>query len=141
MKDFRGKLAVVTGGRTGMGRSLAEQLTAEGCHVAICDVAAENMAETERLCASRAPSGIRVSTHLCDVSDEQQVLAFRDNAPVTAARAATIILDGVRNDAWRILVGDDALALDRLVRETPDSAYESSFLERLHAQGHLQLLD
>jgi NAD(P)-dependent dehydrogenase (short-subunit alcohol dehydrogenase family) len=322
MKDFRGKLAVITGGGSGMGRSLAEQLTAEGCHVAICDVSAENMAETRRLCESRAPSGIRVSTHLCDVSDEQQVLAFRDaviaqhatdhvnllfnnagiagggsfikddraewdrtfgicwfgvyycaraflplliasdagyivntssvngfwaclgtgvahtayssakfavkgfsesllidlrlnaphvkvalvmpghigtsivfntakvlgkggplemsshdvaiareqlarrgvpagamtddeiraamhqfalsfrdNAPVTAARAATIILDGVRNDAWRILVGDDAHALDRLVRETPDSAYEPSFMERLHAQGHMQFLD
>ena len=33
-----------------------------------------------------------------------------------AAQAATIILDGVR-DEWRILVGEDAHALDRLVRE------------------------
>ena len=48
MKDFRGKLAVITGGGTGMGRALAEQLAAEGCHVAICDVSAENMAETKR---------------------------------------------------------------------------------------------
>ncbi len=33
---------------------------------------------------------------------------FRDNAPMSAAQAATIILDGVRADTWRILVGDDA---------------------------------
>ena len=54
MNNFRGKLAVVTGGGTGMGRALAEQLTAAGCHVAICDVSAENMAETKRLCEAAA---------------------------------------------------------------------------------------
>src|SRR4029079_14575287 len=77
MKTFRDKLAVITGGGTGMGRALAEQLTAEGCHVAICDVSAENMGETQRRCQATAP-GVRVSTHRCDVSDERQVVAFRD---------------------------------------------------------------
>jgi hypothetical protein len=48
---------------------------------------------------------------------------FRDNAPVSAAGAATIILDGVRNDRWRILVGDDAKALDEAVRADPEKAY------------------
>ncbi len=33
---------------------------------------------------------------------------FRDKAPVSAAEAATIILDGVRSGAWRIIVGEDA---------------------------------
>ena len=61
MKDFRGKIAVITGGGTGMGRSLAQQLTAEGCHIAICDVMSENMAETKRLCEAGAPSGVRVT--------------------------------------------------------------------------------
>jgi NAD(P)-dependent dehydrogenase (short-subunit alcohol dehydrogenase family) len=48
---------------------------------------------------------------------------FRDNAPMTAAEAATVILDGVRADKWRILVGDDAVALDAIVRADPDNAY------------------
>jgi len=320
MKNFAGRIAVVTGGGTGMGRALAEQLSAEGCHVAMCDVSAENMAETKRLCDSRAPSGVRVTTHLCDVSDERQVLAFRDamqaqhstnrihllfnnagiggggsfikddradwertfhicwsgvyyctraflplviasdegyivntssvngfwaclgpttahtayssakfavkgfseallvdlrlnaphvkvavvmpghvgtsivintskvlgkpdalampaadvaairdqlvrrgfpvgevdddgiralahqfaiafrdNAPLSAAQAATIILDGVRRDAWRILVGEDAQILDRMVRESPEAAYETSFMEELQRSGHLRL--
>jgi hypothetical protein len=62
---------------------------------------------------------------------------FRDNAPMTPAQAATVILDGVRRDAWRILVGDDAQALDRMVRESPETAYETSFLHALQAQGYL----
>ena len=48
---------------------------------------------------------------------------FRDNAPVSAEQAATIILDGVRAGKWRILVGDDAHALDEAVRADPENAY------------------
>jgi hypothetical protein len=69
----------------------------------------------------------------------QRAEDFRDNAPLTAAEAAEIILDGVRNDRWRILVGDDAHALDRLVRETPEEAYEPAFMERLLAETKWQL--
>jgi NAD(P)-dependent dehydrogenase (short-subunit alcohol dehydrogenase family) len=81
MKDFAGKLAVVTGGGTGMGRELARQLIAEGCSVAMCDVSARNMAETIALCeADGVPQGARVTAHLADVSDEAQLIAFRDEA-------------------------------------------------------------
>ncbi len=319
MKDFRNRIAVITGGGTGMGRELAKQLTAEGCHVAACDVSAEHLAETQARCKQLAPPGTRITTHPCDVSDEPAVLAFRDavrerhatdhvhllfnnagisgggslfsddradwdrtfavdffgvyyctraflpllvasrearlvntssvngfwaslgpniahtaysaakfavkgftealitdlrlnaphvkvslvmpghvgtsiainsavvlgrpspkemtaedlrpvrermeraglpadalsddqlraaiqqlaetfrdNAPLSAAGAATIILDGVRSDTWRILVGEDAKELDRRVRAAPDEAYERAFLEELRAKGHLR---
>jgi NAD(P)-dependent dehydrogenase (short-subunit alcohol dehydrogenase family) len=60
---------------------------------------------------------------------------FRDNAPTTAAQAATIILDGVRAGEWRILVGDDAHRLDKAIRAEPTEAYEPEFFERLRTNG------
>jgi NAD(P)-dependent dehydrogenase (short-subunit alcohol dehydrogenase family) len=79
MKDFKGKVAVITGAGTGMGRELARQLVAEGCHVAICDFIVENMNETQRLCEAEAQPGTRITTFECDVSDEDQIIAFRDS--------------------------------------------------------------
>ena len=67
MESFKGKLAVVTGGGTGMGGELVVQLAAEGCSVATCDVNSETLAETAKRAANEAPPGARVTTHLCDV--------------------------------------------------------------------------
>jgi NAD(P)-dependent dehydrogenase (short-subunit alcohol dehydrogenase family) len=49
---------------------------------------------------------------------------FRDKAPVSAAEAAAIILDGVRSGTWRILIGQDAAMIDAAVRAKPDAAYD-----------------
>lgn len=287
MQNFEGKLAVITGAGDGMGRALAEQLTAAGCHVAICDIFEDTLAETKQRCLAGAPDGVRVSTHLCDVGVEEKILRFRDevlanhdsihinllfnnagigggasiiasprdtwertfdvcwggvywgvrafmdaliasdeamivntssvngfwatlgpkvahtsysaakfavkgftealitdlrlhaphvtaavvmpghigtgiagnsvlahgaepdaasveraasfrnSAPVTAAEAATVILDGVRAGQWRILVGEDAHVLDMAVRQAPEEAYDANFSDRLgeHLQG------
>ncbi|MFN8022952.1 MAG: SDR family NAD(P)-dependent oxidoreductase [Acidimicrobiales bacterium] len=311
MESFEGRIAVVTGGGTGMGRELVRQLAAAGAHVAMCDVSADNMADTQTLAEAEAAPGVRITSFVADVSDEAQLQAFaadvasrhrtdhvhllfnnagvggggsvvaddrdewdrtfaicwggvyfgvrsflpmllaapeghvintssvngfwaslgpmiphtaysaakfavkgftealindfrinaphlkasvvmpghigtsiminsqkafgrdpkemtdlqiaqlrerlakrgidlgaasdedirtgmqaqaeafRDMAPLTAAEAATIILDGVRAGEWRILVGDDAHVLDELVREHPDEAYDERFVERL----------
>jgi NAD(P)-dependent dehydrogenase (short-subunit alcohol dehydrogenase family) len=76
--SFEGKLAVVTGGGSGMGRELARQLAAQGCSVAACDWHADAVAETAAMAREAAPPGVRVTSHACDVSDEAQVLRFRD---------------------------------------------------------------
>jgi hypothetical protein len=51
---------------------------------------------------------------------------FRENG-LSAADAATIILDGVRSGAWRILVGEDAKARDAQVRAKPEAAYDYDY--------------
>jgi NAD(P)-dependent dehydrogenase (short-subunit alcohol dehydrogenase family) len=76
--SFTGKLAVVTGGGSGMGRELARQLAAQGCSVAACDLNADAVAVTAATAWAAAPPGARVTGHACDVSDEAQVLRFRD---------------------------------------------------------------
>ena len=317
MKDFGGKLAVITGGGTGMGRALCRQLVAEGCDVATCDVLDDNLAETKRLCEQEASQGRVISTHHCDVANEDEVnefrdavksrhdtdhidllfnnagigggasfvngdrdewertfnicwfgvyhcarafmpmlvaskeahlvntssvngfwaslgpqsahssysaakfavkgfsealvtdfannaphvkvsvvmpghigtsiainsgliirggdggdedvkrtrerfqslgmidesttddqvralvaevgRSFRDNAPTTAEQAATVILDGVREERWRILIGEDAHRLDEMVRKTPEDAYSEGFMERLREQAEWHL--
>src|SRR6266702_1614083 len=60
---------------------------------------------------------------------------FRDNAPLSAADAAAVILDGVRSGAWRILVGEDAKTLDAAVRAKPEAAYDYTQLGSTWAPG------
>jgi NAD(P)-dependent dehydrogenase (short-subunit alcohol dehydrogenase family) len=78
VESFTGKLAAVTGGGSGMGRELVRQLAAQGCSVAACDWHADAVAETATVAQAGAAPGVQVTGHDCDVSDEAQVLRFRD---------------------------------------------------------------
>ncbi len=64
---------------------------------------------------------------------------FHDDAPTSAAEAAKIILDGVKSETWRILVGEDAHRMDALVRSDPEHAYEQDFFGRLSEQAGWRL--
>src|SRR5260370_42233112 len=78
MDSFAGKLAVVTGGGSGMGRELVRQLSAQGCSVAACDLNADTLAQAAAVARAGAPPGVRVTDHAWDGSDETQGLRFRD---------------------------------------------------------------
>jgi hypothetical protein len=101
------------------------------------DAATLTAAETAQLRERAAAAGMDVAT----MSDADiQALAverarrFVEDAPTTAAEAATIILDGVKADRWRILVGKDAHRLDELVRRSPERAYDLDFFQSFAAE-------
>ncbi len=71
MEDYGGKVAAVTGAGSGIGRALAVELAARGCHVALSDVDRAGLAETVTL-AERA-GAVKVSAAHVDVADREAV--------------------------------------------------------------------
>lgn len=69
MKNLNGKVAVITGAASGLGRGLATVLAVEGCRLALVDVHAERLAEV----AAEHPG---CSTHVVDVSDRAAMQAL-----------------------------------------------------------------
>jgi NAD(P)-dependent dehydrogenase (short-subunit alcohol dehydrogenase family) len=118
---FAGKLAVVTGGGSGMGRELVVQLAAAGCSVATCDVFADTAQETAVAARRRAPDGTVVTAHRCDVSDAAAMDRFRDEV---LAQHATDHVDFVFNNAG---IGGGGSFVGGLADEGERAAWERTF--------------
>jgi len=89
-----------------------------------------------RVCASprRASMPRRCPMRMFRELAAERARSFREEAPMTAAAAARVILDGVKAGRWRILVGDDANRLDERVRQTPERAYDTEFYQSFAAE-------
>jgi NAD(P)-dependent dehydrogenase (short-subunit alcohol dehydrogenase family) len=78
-------------------------------------------------------------TKMSDADIEQAVRErarrFLEEAPMSAAEAAKVILDGVKADRWRILVGEDAHKIDEWVRRSPEQAYDVDFFQRFAVEA------
>ncbi len=74
MRDFKGKVAVVTGAASGIGLALAEELVSEGAHVVLADIDGVSASrEADRL----ASDGASVLSIALDVSSRSEVVAAK----------------------------------------------------------------
>jgi NAD(P)-dependent dehydrogenase (short-subunit alcohol dehydrogenase family) len=96
MGYFSGKVAVVTGAGSGIGRALAQQLAASGARVALSDVNENGLAETMK----SLPAGADAHSYLLDVSSRQAVFAHAEDVKRDFGTAHIVI-----NNAGATVVG------------------------------------
>ena len=94
--QFKGKVVVITGAGSGIGRALAEQFAAAGARLALSDVNESGLAETLAL----LPADIEARGYQLDVSSKDAVLAHADEVKRDFGAAHVLI-----NNAGAALVG------------------------------------
>ena len=75
MRRFEGRVALVTGGSSGLGRATAVRLASEGANVVIADVDPDGGEETRRLVESEGGKGLVVETDVTRASDAERMVA------------------------------------------------------------------
>src|SRR6201992_356459 len=83
MRGLKGKVAVIAGAATGIGKATAIRLAEEGAHVVLGDI---NVPGIDAVAATvNAAGGKAVAAH-CDISDDASVKALVDLAVTTYGR-------------------------------------------------------
>ena len=77
MRDLQGKVGVVTGGASGIGKAVAAKAAAEGMKVVIADIEEGALKEAER---ELSGGGAEVLAVVCDVAEADSVRGLRDRA-------------------------------------------------------------
>ena len=100
MKDFKEKVALITGAGSGIGRALALELADSGCSLALVDWNEDSLAETKLLLEKK---NVAVSTHAFDISDREkvndlpnQVLSHHDQIDMVFNNAGLSIVGSVK---------------------------------------------
>ena len=106
MREFKGKVAVVTGAASGIGRALADRSVEEGMKVVLADVEVEALAKTE---AGVKAAGATVLAVPTDVSQARDVAALAEKT-LEAFGAVHLLCNnaGVGSDAaiWETALED-----------------------------------
>jgi NAD(P)-dependent dehydrogenase (short-subunit alcohol dehydrogenase family) len=108
MRDFAGKVAVITGAADGIGRALAEAFAAAGARLVLADV---DGPKVEAVGAALARLGTEVLTVPTDVSERNEVLGLRDAA---LARFGTVhvlcnnagVMGPAGDPLWELPIGE-----------------------------------
>jgi NAD(P)-dependent dehydrogenase (short-subunit alcohol dehydrogenase family) len=140
MKDFEGKVAVVTGGGQGIGRALVERFTAEGMKVVLADVVPELVESTT---GELRDQGLEVTGVVTDVTSLESVEALRD-ATLAAYGAVHVVCNnagigsGSEGQIWEHHVNDWRWSLDVNVMGVVNgiNAFVPTMLER-GEEGHV----
>ena len=88
MKNLEGKIVVVTGAGSGIGRALALQLAAQGAQLALCDVNETNLQKTVDIASAH---GVKVYSAVLDVSKREAFQTFADNVARALGNASVVI--------------------------------------------------
>jgi short-subunit dehydrogenase len=89
MKNLKGRVAVITGAASGIGRATAELLAEKGCALALVDINDDTLTS---LATELESKGTKVSKHRVDVSDRDQMQALVSEV-VTAHGAVHIVVN------------------------------------------------
>lgn len=89
--NLKDKTIVVTGGAQGLGLEMARMLAAQGSHLALLDMNAEQLDAAK---AELAASGVTVRTYVCNVANEESV-----ETTFTSIAADFGAIDGLINNA------------------------------------------
>jgi NAD(P)-dependent dehydrogenase (short-subunit alcohol dehydrogenase family) len=111
-KSFDGQVAVVTGGASGIGRSIAEEFARRGAAVAIADIHAARLEETVASLEAIGADALGVS---CDVTSDEQVGRLHD-AVIERFGQVDVLCNNAGiatlGPAWRVEMDDWQRVLD-----------------------------
>ena len=88
MKDFNGKVVVITGAGAGIGRELAVQLAREGARLAVSGRSIANVEETAELCRK---AGAEARAYEVDVTDRNAVLKHADEVVADFGKVNVVV--------------------------------------------------